>query len=260
MKRSFNYTGRRDIPSGTVKIRLQRGNPPDELPRFTAELGGLKELGLPEDAQVYVEPYVGATAMRFPFGKVAEITMPDDTTLTDLDTGSSILFRVKIVDETRDPCPIVASANQLRPLNENDPLDDRRAILPVRETADLGEDLWALDNRPDLGPELVINNGIPEFLDRLKSDPLIQGLILPHAFREVLMYMFTSEEIEDDAAWIDAWRDFATEVSGIAPPDFDEETDDDGISDYIENCVHAFCQQQQFKTMFIVMIKEAANA
>lgn len=259
MKRSFNYTGRKDIPSGTIKIRIQRSGTPGELPKFSAELDGLKELDLPEDARVYVEPYVGATTMRFPFGKVTEITAPADTALTDLDAGTSILFRVKVVDESADPCLIVASANQLRPLNENDPLDDRRAILPVRETADLGEDLWSLDIKPDVGPELVINNGIPEFLERLKSDPLIQGLILPHALREVLTFIFQSEEIEDDAPWVEAWLDFASEVSGSAPPDLDEEEDEESVGVYIEACVRAFCDHQRFKTMSLIMNKEAAN-
>ncbi len=260
MKRSFNYTGRRNLPSGSLKIRLHRGSSSGELPRFTAELEGLKELGLPEGARVYVEPYVGATTMRFPFGNVTEIVPPTDTALTELDVGTSVLFRVKVVDESRDPCLIVASENQLRPLNDNDPQDERRAILPVRETTDLGEDLWVLDIKPEVGPELVINNGIPEFLERLKSDPLMQGLILPHALREVLTYIFRSDEIEDDAPWVEAWLEFASEISRSPPPDMDIEEDNEAADVYVDACVRAFCDRQKFKTMSLAMNKESTSA
>jgi hypothetical protein len=260
MKRSFNFTGRKEIPSSTIRIHIQRGSALDDFPKFTAELEGLKELNLPPDARVYVEPYVGATVMRFPFGKIADIVNPTDTSLTELDAGNSILFRLKVVDESSDPCLIVASANQLRPVSEHEIADERQAILPVREVADLGEELWTLDIKSDIGPELVINNNVPEFLQRLKSDPFVQGLILPHALREVLKFIFHSETIEDDRPWVEAWLEFASEISGIASPDLNDETEEETIDDYIETCVQRFCTQQQFKTNSLMLNREDDNA
>jgi hypothetical protein len=93
MKRSFNYTGRRDIPSGAVKIRLQHGATPGDLPKFVADVSGLAQLHLAPEAKVYVEPYVGAgTTMRFALGTVAAVREPADTAMTDLDANAPVLF------------------------------------------------------------------------------------------------------------------------------------------------------------------------
>jgi hypothetical protein len=250
MRRSFNYTGRKEIPSDLVKITLQRGATPDELPRFSADLSRLGAIGLDPNAKVYIEPYVSAgTTMRFAIGTVGTIHVPDDTLLSDLDAGTSILFRVKVIDEGKDPCPIVASANQLRPLEENEEQDDRRAILPVRETADLGEALWDIEILSDAGPELLINNTIPGLLERLRTDPLAQGFILPHALKSILEYIFLKGEV-DDEQWVESWREFAGEISGSAPPEPDEILDDDEeVKDFVNKCLRAFCERQQFRTM-----------
>jgi hypothetical protein len=258
MKRSFNYTGRRDIPSGAVKIRLQYGASPRDLPRFTADLSGIAQMGLAPEARIYVEPYVGSgSTMRFAYGTVAAVHEPSDTALTDLDVGSQVLFRVKVVDESHNPCPILASANQLRPVDDKQEQDDRRSILPVRETAELGEALWRTDIQAEAGPELLINNGIPSFLERLRSEPLIQGLILPNAFERVLEFICLNEDCDDEADWVLHWTDFAEEVSGDHMPDSD---DSDEIRQFIEQCVRSFCDKNKFKTLARRAITGAEDA
>jgi hypothetical protein len=99
MRKRINFTGRKKLASEHLEIRVQ--NPEGQKhPTFTATLDPASMAGLDKDAKVYVEPYVVSSSMRFDFGTVSQPKIPADTTLSELDRNESILFRVKVVDES----------------------------------------------------------------------------------------------------------------------------------------------------------------
>src|SRR5262245_27829089 len=194
MRRRINSTGRKGISRGLVAIRLIEPPAPTLLRSFAADLSGLETLDLPLDARVYLEAYVtgSSSLMRFDFGSLGAITAPGDTTLSDLDAGGRILFRIKVVDESGDVGKILASANALRPLDEKISDDERKAILPVASD-DLGEGVWRLEFQTPERPVLVVNNRVPGLMYRIKTEPLLQGAIVPAAIGLILRYVLDPE-------------------------------------------------------------------
>lgn len=219
MKRTLNWTGRKTIPLEKVLVRVieaSNGSPSS----FSAELTDLQGLGLPPDARVYVEPYVGTSSMRFDFGTVSAPTIPTDTSMTEIDAGSLPLFRVRVVDETADVGKILAAADGIRPSNEVED-DDRKSLLPVAYR-DLGEGIWDLDLEPGARPLLVLNNRIPELADRIRTDHPFQGAVVAHAVRRILEKLFLDDE-HRDGDWVKDWHEFAADLREGVPLDDDGE-------------------------------------
>src|SRR4051812_18184748 len=97
MNRRFNSTGRIRISRDAIDVRLieELGGSP---PKFEADLSSLSALKLPGTARVILEAFLRQSSMRFDFGSIESIRAPEDTTLTEIDRGEGIQFRVKVVD------------------------------------------------------------------------------------------------------------------------------------------------------------------
>jgi hypothetical protein len=211
MKRTLNFTGRKALGRENVSLRLIR--PDRGPPSFTASFSGLAELGLPSTAAIRVLPYAGSSSMRFDFGTVGLPLFPDDTVLVDLDAGATVLFDVRIIDESDAVGRILASARQLRPGSDDDDAD-RKSLLPV-ETADLGELLWKLDAPEGAAPRLQLNSRIPGAIGRLRTDPLMQGCILPVAIGTLVDRILDPESADtEDLEWVQDWRVWIGDVTG----------------------------------------------
>jgi hypothetical protein len=247
MKRRINSTDRKSINRELISIRLIEPEILSQPRSFTAELGGLAELSVPQTARVYVEPYVtgSSSSMRFDFGTVGGIVTPADTTLADLDRDGRILFRIKIVDGSAEVGKILASANALRPIDEKVSDDDRRAILPVRSEP-LGEAVWELDLASQARPELVLNNRLPGLMDRIKTDPLLQGAIIPAAIGEILRCVLDPEnaDIDDDLDWVQDWKRWAADILGR--PIDDESIDPEEVEAKRREIIEGFARMARF--------------
>ena len=244
MKRAFNYTDRRKIPASAVAITLNE-SPDGEIPSFDADLSGLDNLELDPSYRIILEPYVVSTSMRFDCGLLGDPQLPQDRRLTDLDQGASIRFRILIVDEDSDPCRIMAAGKVSAGTPDE---DNRRSILRLTETPSLGERLWRLDLDDDAIPELLINSRIPGFKTKLLTDPFVQGLVLPAVVRDLLKEVLTGAA-PDDTAWVSAWKTYAETLAGRSAPD------GEGLEDFIEDCVQAFCDQHRFADRYINLMK-----
>lgn len=242
MKRSFNYTGRKAIPRGSVTFHLQQATDKKDAPSFSANLSGLSSLGLPTDAAVYVEPYVGgSSAMRFSFGTIGEMRAPVTTRLDELDAGGRILFRVKVVDERAAVGRLLAEVSAIAPRDEDDEAG-RKPLLPLRHE-DLEQELWKLVVTDAGGPELLVNNRIPGLADQLKSSALLQGLVIPAALRIVASFLFSSEEQE----WAGEWRAFMEDLHGEAIEwDSLEASGEEDRNPFIENMIRKFATKHAF--------------
>jgi hypothetical protein len=218
---------------------------PGEPRSFTVEMPGLADLGLDPGARIYVEPYVGTSSMRFDYGTVAGVTTPPDTTLDELDAGSGVLFRVKIVDESGAVGKILASANAIRPANETEE-DDRKALLPVAYR-DLGEAIWMLDVQPGVKPQLVLNNLIPGLGDLIRNHPLFQGAIVSHAVRRVLEVIYLENECDDNSEWVKDWKTFAETVRG---GEIDDDEEEEALKQILDEVVASFVAGTKWVTNF----------
>jgi hypothetical protein len=245
MKRRINSTDRKSISRKMISIRLIEPEIVNQPRYFTAELGGLAELILPQTARVYVYVTGSTSSMRFDFGAVGSIVTPADISLVDLDRDGRILFRIKIVDGSAEIGKILASANALRPIDEKISENDRRAILPVR-LEPLGEAVWELDLASRARPEIVLNNRIPGLMDRIKTDPLLQGAIIPAAVSEILRCVLDPEnaDVDDDIDWVQDWRRWASDI--LARPLDDESIDPEDVEAMRREIIDAFSRTARF--------------
>jgi len=253
MKKTLNWTGRADIPLKCLALRVVEPKLPGERRSFTVEMPGLADLRLKPDAHIYVEPYVGTSSMRFDYGTIAGMTTPADTGLDELDAGSGVLFRVKIVDESGEVGKILASANGIRPESEAEE-DDRKALLPVAYR-DLGEAIWMLDIEPGVRPQLVLNNLIPALSDLIRNNALFQGAIVPHAVRRVLEVLYLENEGDDDPEWVKDWKTFAETVRGS---EIDDDEEDEILKQILEEVVASFIAGTKWVTNF--KLQQTVNA
>ncbi len=123
--------------------------------------------------------------------------------LSEIDRGGAVRFRLLVIDADQSG-RIIAAADGLRPARErNSP--DRQSLLPLRET-DLGDQLWKVDVDYRTGPTLLVNGTIPGLASRLREQPLLQGLILPHALRMILAELGQGQSDEEDDIWRKDWR------------------------------------------------------
>lgn len=247
MSYRINSTGRKRILRENIQIRLidQGAGRPAV---FTAEIRLPSELGLEPTARVYIEPYVGSSSMRFDFGTASKISPPDICVLTDIDVGATVLFRVKVVDESKEMGQILASADGVRPESDADG-DDRKPLLPLR-TADLNEEIWRLTLDKDGGPELVLNNRIPEISERLLQDTLLQGAIYPEVVRQLVraVYADALEGDEDQASWLSDWKSWFAEQLGRDIED-DETTDQEATIELSMAIAEAFAIKKRYATL-----------
>ena len=211
MQRTINHTGRRKIEAKEVQINITGQE--NEVPEFDVDFS-LNREKLPYTASIYIEAYQRNTLQRFNFGTVGEIRKPKNRTLDQLDLSSPTLFRVRIVDETEHLGRLVASAERLKPEGDND--EDQRSSLLVVRSRPLGQQTWKVEFYPGSKPELCINSRIPDAIGQLKNNPQFQSLILPGAFREILMFFLWDDDNEEGSV-AEEWITFAEQIAGEKP-------------------------------------------
>jgi hypothetical protein len=242
VQRRLNSTGRIRIKRSLIDIRLEHDRDLEISPTARAYLR-LEDLQLPGDARVAIEAYYRTSSMRFACGTVNALNVPEKMFLSEIDRGGAVRFRVLIIAADGSG-RILAAADGLRPTISNDGAD-RQALLPMRET-DTGNELWKIEVDYRTGPVLLINNRVSGLAAQIRTVPLLQGLILPHAFRAILQNLSPSGESDEDDLWGDNWRRFLTDL-GVST-EADDPDDTDSVEEWIELAVRAFADLRQFAT------------
>ena len=245
MLRTINYTGRAKITRDEVEITLN--DEPGLEPSFDAEFKFLERF--PDDSAIYVEAYYKETLQRFSFGTVGNVTRPTDRVLSAVDLTGTTLFRVRVVDESGQIGRLLGAAEALRPEGGYD--DDNSESLMTLKTGPLESLPWKVEAQHDGSkPCLVINNRIPDALNRAKSDPGFYSLILPGALQQVL-YQFLLNELDDEDIEANEqrsrWIDMATRLESEPP----ETTDFDELSSWVERVVEAFCKREDMTSALV---------
>lgn len=254
----FNYTGRKRIPQQQINFSWVAGT--DAILCFRSALNLELDPPLPPEAAIFVEAYSGPVVMRFHFGTVANITLPADTALYDFPPGLKPAFRVKVVDESSDKRKLLASAEKLIPLSEEEVQAGRRSILPV-ETVDLGARVWDV-RLEDNTPILELNSAIhePRDITAMAKEPDFISLVYPAAIRRILDHLLLGPEhdnVEPDHDWLT----FGLSLAGEAAPNRDDYQDDNGFGEdveiWIQGVIQGFCAQQSAVESYIRFRKEA---
>lgn len=240
IQRRLNSTGRKRITRDHISIELRPPLDAFSFPSATAEIN-LTGLGLEPKARVVLEAYFRSSNMRFRCGTVEALLVPSPMVLTDIDRGGAIRFRLLVI-ASDDSGRILASAEGIKP-SQGSHSPDRQPLLGVRET-DIGEELWRVDLDERNGPLLVINSRIPGLATRLRTELLVQGLILPHALREVLRNIPPEGEEEEDNDWGDNWRKFLVELD--VPIEPDDPNDEESRETWVQEAIDRFTELRRF--------------
>ncbi|MYM63837.1 hypothetical protein [Pseudomaricurvus sp. HS19] len=245
MQRTFNYTGRRRIEQDEALFSFYG---PEDFPSFNVEFR-LKEKEFPDEAKIYVEAYYKETRQRYDFGTVGRISPPKDRALSEIDLSGSTLFRVLIVDESGSNGLLLASGHSFR--GDQDPDDDqsRDSLLAVVKKP-LGQVVWRVEFETGGMPELCLNNNIPNAIDKMKSDPYFQTLILPAALKQILMYFLWNDDEDSEAS--DKWLGFANYFGGTKP----ETKDPSEIMIWVDEIVSEFSKKFDLNDRLVAVIKE----
>lgn len=238
MKRRLNYTRRRRIPSDRVLIRTLDTTLPGSPPSFEASID-LAGLDLPTHGNVFLDPYVNTSSMRFSYGTVGAISPPEDCRLSDIDVGKEVLFRLMVVDDSNEVGKILASTTAISPVGDE---KLRQSLFPLK-TEDLGEGIWAVDVDRDR-PYLILNNRIPGLPEKLSTDPLLRGSIYPHALRMVLrsIYPVSSPSFDEDR--VEDWKMFVSALVGDASArDMNE---NENVDDLVDAVVREFTNRGRY--------------
>lgn len=253
ISRHINHTGRRKIKHSDVQITLNEHR--SKAPTFDANFN-LESGKFPANAALYVEAYHKNTLQRFHFGTAGSPIPPENRTLDQIDLSGPILFRVKVVDNSEKIGRLVASAERLRPREDEE--EESRASLMTFKSTDLGDLTWKMSFIPDSKPVLCINSRIPEAKEQLMKNPVFQGLILPAALRETLMFIFLNigGEDPDEDSWHKPWLDFA---SFIAPEDKPDTTDPFEQSEWIDGVVTEFSRRHELCEQLVTRMKDTGQ-
>jgi len=234
MLRKFNYTGRTRIEKSEALFSISAES---QFKNFDVVFN-LDIESFPESAALYIEAYYKETRQRFSFGLVTEQKPPSSRLLDEIDLSGDTLFRVIVVDESDVHGKILASGDGFRAGAENK--GNSESLIAVG-LGDLGSEIWRVEIEADGTPELCLNKKIPNAINRLTEDRLFQSLILPAAFRQILMYfMWNGEDDESDAK--ELWMEFAEKYGGKKP--FLEDTSD--TLRWIDEVVSAFSSKFKF--------------
>lgn len=239
MIRHFNYTGRQKINREHVRLTLSCGNPHSSFNlRFN-----LASYELPADASVYIEASRKTRYMRFPWGTVGSPIPASDTRLTAFDNADSVKFRLKVTGSGPEAGKLLASADNLRPLEPEEEDAQRQPLLPVKSER-LNGPLWRVEFE---GSEtiLLIDDNVEK--EEVTNNPAFIATVYPSALREILQRIYI-EGFEDDYndtegnGWEAQWLKFAVhQLSAEEPPlRYGDQTERDQYFEWVEDVVRRF--------------------
>ncbi|MDP9194738.1 MAG: hypothetical protein M3P06_23830 [Acidobacteriota bacterium] len=234
MLRKLNFTERTKIPRSAIQIALRRES--DGVLAFDPVLD-LSSVSAPATSRVYIEAHYRTSYMRFDCGTLGDLTLPDDRRLSEIDSGSVVRFRVKVVDNTTHTHRIVAAADDITVSASSIDGGSRVPLLEVN-FRDLGDLPWRVELETN-GPVLELNNRVEGIERMARHDAAFFALVYPAAVREILTHILVIEQYdvaEESDEWWSLWLRWAREMTDAAMP---AEIEDRRV--WIDEVAAAFC-------------------
>jgi hypothetical protein len=259
----INSTGRKKILHEHIDLQILE-SPPGKSAQAALGLQ-FAGLDLPADAAVVVEAHQRNAAVRFECGTVGSMNIPSPLILDGLDETIDAKFRIKVVDMGSRRGLILASVDNVSVMNEeSEDKTKRRSIFPIKWCR-LGDMLSHVDLTHSKGPVLQLNQEVKEsFLKSIFQNPLVGGLLLPAAFREVLEHIVkdSAEDDENDVPWKSEWLKYCRDELGC-DEDPDDILDPEDKRVWIDENVLRFARSHKFieraKTLSIVNVEQASD-
>ena len=239
MRSRLNSTGRRRITRNhaQVSVRVAEG---DDAPIFDASLD-LSSYGFPDDARVRVEAWRSNAVQRWDYGTASALEPPSDEARQLTDAPASAQFRVIVIAGDGSGL-LLGHAPNIRPVLP------RRSLLPVRESDELGDEVWRVDFGDGMDrPELLINRSVEGISEIVRSDEAFRSLVMPDVLRTILAHVVLVERQDPDdteGPW-EGWFEIARALlPDDEPPALQHQTATDAeIADanrWIDRVVAAF--------------------
>lgn len=231
-----NPTHRKSIAREQIVLSLNRKSVP--FMTFDCQVPGLGDLGLPPDAQVYVEAYHQAVYMRFDFGTVGAFSPPKDRSLSEFYDGAPVRFRIKVVDVSQNVGKILADADDVRPARPDED-SNVESLVPIHLVGGMGQVIWrvAWDNND---PVLELNQAETGIKEAIAGNSLYSSLVMPAVFREITSRVFFDGLEGATAA---KWKLLVSRFQGDPVPDEDDEL---ARLDWLDIATYNYAEQFRF--------------
>jgi len=242
MQRTFNYTDRSRIGRNQARFSFCDSDLASSSFDVVFDIDARQ---YPANARLYIEAYYKETRQRFDFGTVANITPPKNRTLDQIDMSGPTLFRVLLVDEVGKHGKLLAKGEQFR-ADENEDDNNKSSILPVKKY-DLGQLPWKVHFESDCAPELCVNKRIENGIERLRTDPVFQSLVLPAALREILVHYLWDDTEPDGDESCQRWMAFSSMFAEERP----NTEDPSELFAWVEEVVAGFSERFHLADMLV---------
>jgi hypothetical protein len=125
----------------------------------------------------------------------------------------------------------------------------------VRST-NLGEEIWQLQIDRDSGPTLVVNSRVPDLIETLKRDAILQGVIYPEVVRRMVHVVFDEGGDHEEDDWVSDWRTWVEAQLGrdIAEGEAD---DPDELEALANEVTSTFAAKNRFATNLVAARQHA---
>lgn len=246
----INFTGRQRIVRERITLN-RRGDETDTVFDLSANLHGL---GLPSNANVVAEAYRQTNYVRLDCGTVGKMEDLVGLALPQFDTPASVRFRLKVVGASGgEEGRILAAADQLLPSAVEGQMD-RRTLLPVRPSPDLGQRLWRLDVAGE-EPTLWVNNAAGDWR-QLVGAASFEALVYPEVLRQITLWTLREAEGEEELTGpLADWHAFLSRL-GFRTQDAPGQGDDEARDLWIDDAVEQFCRIHKFLDVMATEMSE----
>ena len=246
MKRTFNYTGRRNIVRKDISV-IVRSNGNGWA--FDADLR-LAHYKFPHNAEVWVEAHRQNLWMQWAWGTISAMRVPVQRQLSEFDVPDGVMFRVRVVQPPgQESRKLVGEADGIQPVKAGE-ADDRRRHLLVPVPDALDQELWRLDLEHE-PPQLLVNRDARPSWKDLARSPHFIALVYPEVLRRILTKILVDDswsEEDEDSEWKSDWFRFARNLGGLPdlpPPSLKEEREA-----WIAEAVAAFARRMGLRDVW----------
>lgn len=196
MRSRLNHTGRRRIARNHAQVYV-RASQEDKAPVFDVSLD-LSSYDFPDDARVRVEAWRSNAVQRWNYGTTGALSPPSDEERQLTDVPASAQFRVIVVAGDGSGL-LLGHAPNIRPVLS------RKSLLPVRESDEIGDEVWRVDFGDGMDrPELLINRSVDGISEIVRSDDAFRSLVMPDVLRTILVHIVIVERqdpTDEESPW-----------------------------------------------------------
>lgn len=231
----FNYTQRKKITREHVSVVIQ-----GDLPEATIRANfSLSDYAFPGSAQLVLEAQAGWTVQRFEFGTIDSIRPPGDARLTEFDSPSGVIFRLKVIAAGHHGGILLGTADGLRPSSSIEEAGQRSFV--VVRPAELGDLIWRLEFDEEQAI-LLVNRRLGDHHDFLRRKEVV-ALVFPEVLRQLLVEAVDRPVDEDDHAdWAVQAKELGVRLATRPAPRPD---DDEALEEWAVDAVKAFARQHR---------------